>query len=154
MSNTGGEGMSGAQGYRQPAPRCPACSTLMSGRAAGEALVDVCPACRGVWLDWFDGDAPPVARELAPLSRPSHALVAPAPEGGRCPRCQAALYAEPYAGPEGPEIMRCGECAGSFVPRSAFDALAALTTDEAPEPEAPASFFRRLIEVVRDLIRP
>lgn len=154
MSTTGGDATSGAQSYRQPAPRCPGCSTLMGARTAGEALVDVCPACRGVWLDWFDGDAPPVARELAPLSRPSHGLIEPTPEGGHCPRCQAALYAEPYAAPTGPVIMRCGECAGTFVPRGAFDALAALETGEAPEPEAPAGFFRRLIEVVRELIRP
>jgi Zn-finger nucleic acid-binding protein len=149
--------MSGLQGYRRAALACPLCpSELLEERAAGEALVDICPACGGVWVDWFDGELTPVVRDVAALGRPSGRERPPEGARGHCPRCAAGLYGDPHAGDSlGPLLLRCGECAGSFVPRDAFDAIATFEPGAAPEPPAGAAgFWRRLVEVVRALLRP
>jgi hypothetical protein len=131
----------------------------MSAEAIGEAEVDVCTACGGMWVDWFDGEVRQVATsvisgETARLSReppPASALRNENVATGACPRCSRQLAVERYVvrvavGPRsgertsvstttGADLLRCEECAGVFVPRTSAALLATLPPDE----EAPAS---------------
>ncbi len=143
-----------AEPYREGSLRCPACVGLLEPRDAGSgALVDVCPGCAGVWIDWFDGDPSTLARELAPLGPardPSEGE-----SGAPCPRCTQRLLEEPYAG-NGPRVLRCVDCAGAFVPRSSYDDLAELAPpvaeDEAPPTEP--NGLGRLVAAIRRWIAP
>jgi hypothetical protein len=131
----------------------------MAPEAIGDAEVDVCTACGGMWVDWFDGEVRQVASsilagEAARASRP----MAPASSfrnenlaTGACPRCSRQLAVERYVvrvrvGPAaaertsvstttGADLLRCEECAGVFVPRTSAALLATLPPDE----EAPPS---------------
>ena len=92
----------------------------MELRSLSEAMVDTCPRCRGLWVDWFDGDLLSVVHEVAPLSlRPSVAL--DPTRAHACPRCSHTLTPETFGGSV--LLLRCMECAGCFVPREAFTAL-------------------------------
>jgi hypothetical protein len=57
------------------------------------------------------------------------------------------LHEERYR--DGPAVLRCGECAGAFVPRASAPALASLTLPEDASDAGDAGFFRRLIERVQ-----
>jgi hypothetical protein len=136
-----------AEAYREGALRCPACVGLLEPRDADGTIVDVCPACAGLWIDWFDGDPSTLAREIAPLD-PAPAPV-DAASGAACPRCNHGLVEERYAG-SGPRVLRCGDCAGAFVPRASYDELAALAPPvdrgaDSPEP----STLTRLVAALR-----
>jgi Zn-finger nucleic acid-binding protein len=113
----------------------------MELRVLSESTVDTCSQCRGLWVDWFDGELVTVVKETAPLSfRPPGAP----PASAACPRCTRPLTRETFAGVE---LLRCGECAGSFVPRNAFNALID-TGPHAQREDAPAekrSAFQRLL---------
>jgi Zn-finger nucleic acid-binding protein len=124
--------------YRTSQALCPGCGTLMSQRIAGDAEIDVCPTCHGIWVDWFDGDLQKVAHDAAPIE-PGQ------PVGGGtslCPRCTQPLHFEKL-------LRRCSDCAGTFVPRSAFDDL---LVHEEPKKEDPTA-FQRLMKVLRELIQ-
>lgn len=83
------------------------------------------------------------APQRAPGSaRPGQALT-PA-----CPRCRRPLHEERYRD-ERPVILRCGECAGAFVPRGSAQSIASMTLDGAKDDDADAGFFRTLIERLR-----
>ncbi|APR84815.1 Hypothetical protein A7982_10164 [Minicystis rosea] len=115
---------------------------MLTPQQVGEAIIDVCPGCGGIWVDWFDGELGAMVR-----GAPSTARSGPRGKGGSgaCPRCHCALSADRYLdAPE--EIRRCGDCAGAFVPREAAHAIAALKTD--PD-EAPAGRWSRLAAVLR-----
>jgi Zn-finger nucleic acid-binding protein len=84
------------------------------------ALVDVCSDCGGVWVDWLDGEVASVARRAARRAH-GHSR-APGALQGACPGCGQELYADRYE-PEGPEVFRCGGCAGTFVPRASLGPL-------------------------------
>jgi Zn-finger nucleic acid-binding protein len=134
--------------YRDVPLMCPACAELMEEREAEEALVDVCPACKGLWIEWFDGELGKVAREMPPMSFPTAATRTP--QNG-CPSCKRALYEEvaiqrPYV-----TVARCGECAGAFVTREAFDVLAAHAhaDDEPPPDDEERSLYARLAAFLR-----
>ena len=148
-------------GYRGAAVRCPGCAETMTVEVLAEAEVDVCGACGGMWVDWFDGEVKRVATEvlhgeLARASRPSaptSSLRNEAFATGACPRCSRQLAVERYVvkadvgragqGGErtsvsqttGADLLRCEECAGVFVPRTSAGLLATLPADE----EAPPS---------------
>jgi Zn-finger nucleic acid-binding protein len=135
-------------GYRGIAVRCPGCAETMSAEQVGEAEVDVCGVCGGVWLDWFDGEPRLLATKIVSsgvVGRPS------APESlrnepralGACPRCTRQLVAERYTIDNAPgakgtatgaELLRCEECAGVFVSRTAAETLATLPADDPPPP--------------------
>jgi Zn-finger nucleic acid-binding protein len=113
-----------------------------------EAEVDVCGACGGLWVDWFDGEVKRVATEVLAgetvrLSRPSAPTSSIRNEAfatGACPRCTRQLAVERYvvkadATTTGADLLRCEECAGVFVPRTSAGLLATLPPDD----EAPAS---------------
>ncbi len=110
----------------------------MEQRTAGDATIDVCPSCRGLWLDWFDGDTLTLAELAMPLSMRQG--VRP-PASPPCPRCARPLEACAYEA-IGPAIWRCGECAGSFLPRASVEALliwAAVNAEPPPESLPPES---------------
>lgn len=171
-----------APGYRGIAIRCPGCAEPMATEVVGDAEVDVCTACGGTWVDWFDGEVRRVASsvisgELARASRP-----APAPTlrnesvaTGACPRCMRQLAVERYVlhvavGPKaaertsvstatGADLLRCEECAGVFVPRSSAALLAMLPPDEEAPPsstEASAELeplpWQRFVALVKRLV--
>jgi Zn-finger nucleic acid-binding protein len=123
----------------------------MEERDVTSALVDVCPLCKGVWIEWFDGAIGDVARDMPPTSLPTAA--AKSPQYG-CPACKRPLHDEvalerPYV-----TVARCGECAGAFVARTAFDVLAehARPPEEPPPPppnEDDPSLYARLAAFLR-----
>jgi hypothetical protein len=139
--------------YREGTLRCPGCEALLESRPLGDGtIVDVCPACAGLWLDWFDGDPSTLARKVAPLGdarEPSEGA-----EGAPCPRCTQALTEEAYAS-AGPRVLRCLDCSGAFVPRSSFDALAALEprTGDEPPPTEPTG-LAWIVAAVRRWLAP
>lgn len=122
--------------YRGGVVRCPACGEPMRAEPTSTAEPQVCDACDGLWVDWFDGevDAIAIEKEAArrergtPLpSRPSQ----PTTGTGACPRCARSLVAELYRFADatddelitGVELLRCPECAGAFVPRGSAHLL-------------------------------
>jgi Zn-finger nucleic acid-binding protein len=120
---------------------CPACAARMELRAAGDATIDVCPTCRGLWLDWFDGDTLALAEMAMPLSRRASA---PVPAKVLCPRCTHPLEERAHDS-SGPIVWRCLECAGSFLPRATVEALLIWAASSAPEPlagDAPPASLR------------
>lgn len=124
--------------YRERALRCPACDALMRVSATTSAELDVCDACEGVWIDWFEGEVHAVAaeHEAAQLDRgtPPPARPSAPPSGSRtCPRCSRSLTVELYRFADakddehelvaGVDVLRCAECAGAFVSRSSAHLL-------------------------------
>jgi Zn-finger nucleic acid-binding protein len=127
---------SSSDAYRLAVARCPACAEAMRRELVQSAELEVCDACEGLWVDWFDGDVSTIAVEAesarldrgTPLpSRPSSATT-----GSRsCPRCQHALVPELYRFRDakdddligGVELLRCADCAGAFVPRGSAHLL-------------------------------
>lgn len=125
--------------YRLAVIRCPACAEPMRREIMPSAELEVCDACEGLWVDWFDGDVTTVAveAEVARLDRGTPlprrvAPSAPATNGSRsCPRCQHALLPELFRFTDarhddligGVELLRCAECAGAFVPRGSAHLL-------------------------------
>lgn len=132
--------------YRGQAARCPGCGEMMTDRTVNGATVDCCPRCGGVWLDWFDGSPPELARSLPPASsgsgRPIGSLL-------ECPRCRASVEGEAFQ--NGPTVFRCGACYGLFVPRDGIAELARMEPTEAPqEKSAIRSFISRIRAVFGD----
>ncbi len=131
----------------------------MNAEQTGDAEVDVCTGCGGMWVDWFDGEVRQVATQI--LAGEAAGASRPPPNGsklrnepfatGACPRCTRQLVVERYVvrvdvGPRslertsvstttGADLLRCEECAGVFVPRTSASLLATLP----PAEEAPPS---------------
>ena len=127
------------------------------------AEVDVCDACGGLWIDWFDGDIPTLAAEAeaARLDRgtpiPSGpAALTPDSRNGICPRCTKTLQADTFRFPDAAEgelidhveLLRCAECAGSFVPR----ASAHLLLDRAKTSELVVTLWQAVVELLKRLV--
>ena len=137
--------------YRDAPAKCPACQELMELRSLSEAMVDTCPRCRGLWVDWFDGELISIVRETAPLSfRPTVDID---PSKTCCPRCGRILMPETFGGSV--LLLRCEECAGCFVPREAFTALMELElpAHSRHDPDLQKqSAFARLLEAIRRFV--
>lgn len=142
--------------YRESAAPCPACSQPLEPHALDEpvALVDLCTKCGGVWLDWEDGDFTELARRVP--AAPGRELPREGP--GSCPRCHTPLAVELFQGTA--EVLRCGDCAGAFVPYASIGPIAAGTPAEAraerEEPDAPEpreAVWRRVARALRDWAR-
>lgn len=131
--------------YRSSAPLCPVCHEAMSEQSltAAGASVDACERCGGVWFDWEDGDFAVLAREVPPAG----AREMPAGDLGACPRCNGALGVEVFQGAA--EVLRCGGCAGAFVPYPSIGKIAASTPAEDREAPAVEGFWARLAAAVR-----
>ncbi len=65
-------------GYKGVAIRCPGCGEPMRQHNLEEAKaeVDVCDACGGMWVDWFDGEVRVIATETLRTSDPGPAPAA------------------------------------------------------------------------------
>lgn len=164
-----------AQGYRGVAIRCPGCAEPMAIRPLQEADVDVCGACGGIWIDWFDGELRAVTTEVLATEPPARASAPPevrneARATGACPRCERQLVSEHFVvgGPgsgggegrpslaTGAELLRCEGCAGAFVSATSAQVLAMLPPDEAPASAAPGGAptmpWQRLVALLRRLL--
>jgi len=117
--------------YREQALICPACGEGLDATEVGEAVIDVCPACGGIWIDWFDGELSEMVRGAPPARG---AGIPAQPGRSACPRCQRPLEAEPYLA-SGGDVLRCADCAGAFVPRDAARAIAGAGPDGPPPAE-------------------
>ncbi|MBX3208978.1 MAG: zf-TFIIB domain-containing protein [Labilithrix sp.] len=144
--------------YRGVTVRCPGCAAPMRCEAVPSAEIDVCDACGGLWVDWFDGDVHTVAAEVEAARVNRGAALAPGePNAGArtCPRCTRALELELFRFTDasehelvnGVELLRCPECAGSFVPRSS----AHLLLDRVREPRV-VTLWEALVGVLRRLV--
>jgi Zn-finger nucleic acid-binding protein len=147
-----------AEGYRDVALRCPGCAEPMTSTPAQEGDVDLCSACGGIWLDWFDGDVRTASSEVLATSA-EHAAAAPAARNeerasGACPRCGTQLVAERHPA-TGVDLRRCEHCAGVFVNATSAAILAASSgasvADEPPAPET--GWLARLAAALRGLLR-
>jgi Zn-finger nucleic acid-binding protein len=122
------------------------------------ASLEVCDACEGVWIDWFEGEVHAVAaeHEAARLERgtplPSRPSAPPTSGSRACPRCTHLLATEHLRFPDakaydlisGVEVMRCAECAGAFVPRSSAHLLLDRLREE--KTQTPGEALRGLVE--------
>lgn len=146
--------MPGEGAFRGGVLRCPACAGGMDERALSGAMVDVCPGCQGLWLDWFDGDVATLVRETG--SPRTYVASGGAGGSGQCPRCGVDLAAgalpidDAEGGNVGPEVLRCGDCQGVFVPRSAAEIVLGLGMRTSLVVNEP-SFFARLLQALREL---
>lgn len=127
------------------------------------AEVDVCDHCGGLWIDWFDGDIPTLAveAEAARVQR-EEARSSAIPSGpavhanGICPRCTRTLEADTLRFPDASEaelidhveLLRCAECAGSFVPRASVHLL----LDRAKSPEQAVTLWQAVVELLKRLL--
>jgi Zn-finger nucleic acid-binding protein len=145
--------------YRLAIVRCPACGEPMRRETTTSAEVEVCDACEGLWVDWFDGAVSTVAMEAEaarlergtpPPSRPAQ----PTTGSRTCPRCQRALVGELLRFSDakyddlidGVELLRCADCAGAFVPRGS----AHLLLDRAREGPR-ATLWEAVVAILRRL---
>ncbi len=135
--------------YREASARCPRCAVPMESRLLADCTVDVCADCKGLWVDWLDGELPHVATEVGPLSvRPGLPTAEVGLVGAGCPRCLKGLVLESLLG-TGPLIFRCGDCGGAFIPRSSLDALMASAWQPPPKEGAPSSFERTVQAILK-----
>ncbi len=110
--------------------------------------VDVCSRCRGVYLDFFDGDPAMIARGAPHLRGPSSALGADQSAHGltgalKCV-CKSELHLHRYWA-DGPDLYRCGGCGGAFLTARQFAVLAAFHVNE----EEPTRFSRIIAFLLR-----
>lgn len=127
--------------YRDAARRCPGCGDLLDAQEVGGAIVEVCPACHGLWLDWLDGDVSTVTSKVRSVPRAE----ARATGSGECPVCAVELSSAPV-GTTGVEVLRCGECAGTFVPRASIKAVAGAARGPLPKTDDP--WLTRLLDTL------
>lgn len=125
--------------------RCPGCAEAMTPHALEECEVDVCTSCGGLWIDWFDGEVRRVTTDALDAELPASEAPPIRNEpaaAGACPRCTRQLTRERYAidgQATGADLLRCEECLGAFVSRSAAEVLVALVPAEDPPPAKPAA---------------
>jgi Zn-finger nucleic acid-binding protein len=131
--------MMGEGAYRDGVLRCPACGEPMRPEATSGGTIDLCDACGGAWIDWFDGDLRAIAEE-AERGRRDTPLPPQAPVPRGCPRCARALEAELLRFEDaldeelvtGVEVFRCADCIGAFVPRASAHLLIDRQTEGRP----------------------
>jgi hypothetical protein len=131
-------------GYRDNAFFCPGCSAAMEERPTAEALIDVCPQCGGVYLDWFDGEPQVALAGWAPQPHSRHPVQRLT---GHCPKCGGGFEGEELGG-TGAMIFRCTGCMGFYATEDAARMIAGYTE---PLPSEAPSFWARLIETMRIL---
>jgi Zn-finger nucleic acid-binding protein len=137
---------------------CPSCHLPLEAHTidAPNAVVDLCKRCGGVWIDWEDGDFTALAREMPP----AEARQIPRGGPGSCPRCNQPLKVEVFL--DTAEVLRCGDCAGAFLPYASIGKIAASTPADAredPREEAAgqadeASTWARVMGALRQLLAP
>lgn len=111
--------------------------SLPQGRAHGVTEVDLCPACGGVWFEFFDGEPASLSRRTLSrggerLARSEGAMARAEASALTCPDCRREMQRCTYLDlPEGPRIGRCDACFSVFVPRHELRALARFRYDDA-----------------------
>jgi len=93
------------------------------------AVVERCAQCRGVWIDFFDGEFAGIARELdpgGPMGESSKSKVG-------CVDCKVEMPRVSYLR-EGPKLHRCPDCLGTFATPKQLASLAAYFETETDEP--------------------
>lgn len=133
--------------YRQSSLRCPGCAEILEEQARGDVHVDICPLCRGTWIDWMDGDLHQVAVAVGGAGG-GRAPVGPV---GPCPHCRAPLERESL---DGAEVWRCGHCVGAFVTRDAIAIIAGVTSKQGGEPEPEEAWLTRLLDRFGRFVTP
>jgi Zn-finger nucleic acid-binding protein len=137
--------------YRESTPLCPACHEPLEAHTVegAGAMIDLCARCGGVWLDWEDGDFTELAREVPPAV----AREIPRSGPGVCPRCNRPLHVEVFR--DTAELLRCGECAGAFVPYASIGKIAGSTPAEAREENEPGEegLWMRMARALREWAR-
>ncbi len=105
------------QDHGDRALSCPGCGATMEVQRLGEqrVAVDVCPACRGLWLDAGElsalltrpvtlrSDLPTIRRRVAALGRRPDPVVY-----RRCPLCGATMHRRNFGRVSGVVIDECG----------------------------------------------
>ncbi len=135
--------------YRDTPLSCPTCNVVMEPRLLSGSTVDTCPTCRGLWVDWFDGELVAIVKETAPLS---YREKAPGLLEGKCPRCTQPLTSETVA--SSIALLRCSDCGGCFVPRASFTMLLDLEQpvhDVARGDAKKMDAFARLLAAIRNV---
>ena len=117
----------------------------MNAQPVGEAEVDVCPDCSGVWVDWTDGELSVVTRRMGPL--PAARPDAAARGSHSCPDCRVLLVAQ-EARPGGPALYRCGECGGAFLPLATLRDVESVGSGSAPAVPDETPALTRLLDAV------
>jgi Zn-finger nucleic acid-binding protein len=136
--------------YRAGALRCPACGHGLDEVGAGESLVDVCRHCRGIYLDWLDGEPRELVRHVVTPLGGSVVGAEPRKLEGACPRCAVPFVAELYQS-RGPWVHRCSGCQGIFVDFAAAEVLADTSGPE-DYVEKESGPLSRLGEALRALV--
>jgi Zn-finger nucleic acid-binding protein len=121
------------------------CPATLEPQQVDDAVIDLCPACGGLWIDWFDGDLVDLTKR-APSDPGSPSQPSARAAAGACPRCRRPLDRERFIATV-PEIHRCSECVGAFVTRDARDAILEHRDDDAEPIEDGA--FARLIAALK-----
>jgi Zn-finger nucleic acid-binding protein len=161
-------------GYRGVAIRCPGCGEPMLQDNVGDAEVDVCATCGGIWLDWFDGETGALAigvldKESSGMTRHPSTPDTPRNEPratGACPRCTRQLAVERYMATSiedgqrherstGADLLRCADCMGVFLSRSSAEMIVAIANEDGPRSLPPANvqaaFWERIVSVLRKI---
>lgn len=86
------------QAQSQERLECPGCQLEME-KVVLDVVLDRCPQCRNLWLDYAE-------LEWLLKARPEFSFQAP-PEGGRCPRCSEPLQNQLRANRPGAECPKC-----------------------------------------------
>ncbi len=96
--------------------QCPNCHLALRAHFDNDVEIDICDACKGIWLD---------AGELETLSNGGdftpHAEAGNEIDRFRCPRCDTERFTS-IARYEG-ELAQCIDCAGLFVEGSSVEYL-------------------------------
>ena len=107
--------------------------------AGAHAEIDRCPACGGVFLEFFDGEPAALSRGLAGAAPPASGR----PTGDAvCPDCEETMVLRPYLD-EGPVIPRCEGCLAVFLTPALREEMAAWRA--APDAPEEASWVTRLL---------
>lgn len=120
--------------YRTGALRCPSCAALLDEVGAGDSLVDICRQCRGIFLDWHDGEPRDLVRHVVSPLGVIDLGAEPAPLKGACPRCSVPFHVELFES-RGPWVHRCEGCQGVYIDQLSAELLASTSTPEVESPE-------------------
>jgi Zn-finger nucleic acid-binding protein len=135
--------------YRVSTPLCPVCREALEQQTIGaaSAIVDLCAKCGGVWIDWEDGDLTALAREVPATAGRELPRSGP----GACPRCNRPLGIELFLGVA--EVLRCGDCAGAFLPYPSIGKVAASTPADERDERGEDGFWKRVSGRLRALLK-
>ncbi len=92
--------------------------------------VDECPQCRGVFIDYFDGEPTAIAVELRETLEPVNTQL----DTVSCTDCNVTMRLQAYLD-SGPDLYRCSACMAAFLTPQQIEALAGFTLSEPEEPK-------------------